>query len=72
MAEAHDRMADARERFVEHVIRHTDMMKDAIEAVRTFEDRMDLRLKLFDERLDPNHTVLDSLQALVPCYRKPA
>lgn len=66
MAEAYDRMAVARERFVEHVIRHTEMMKDAIETIRMFEDRMDLRLKLFDERLDLNHTVLDALQALVP------
>lgn len=66
MAEAYDRMAVARERFVEHVILHTDMMKDAIKSIKMFEDRMDLRLKLFDERLDLNHTVLDSLQALVP------
>lgn len=66
MAEEYKRMADARERFVEHVIRHTEMMKQAIERIRMFEDHFDARLKLFDERLDLNHTVLDSLQALVP------
>jgi|GEM_PF-5697280 len=42
------------------------MMKDAIERIRMFEDNIDLRLKLFDQRLDLNHTVLDSLKALVP------
>jgi len=42
------------------------MMKDAIERIRMFEDNIDLRLKLFDQRLDLSHTVLDSLKALVP------
>ena len=66
MSEAYDRMAVARERFVEHVIRHTDMMKQAIERIRMFEDHLDLRLKAFDARLDLNHNVLDALQALIP------
>lgn len=66
MAEAYDRMAVARERFVEHVIRHTEMMQEAIEALKMFEENIDLRLKLFDKRLDLNYTVLDSLKALVP------
>lgn len=64
MAEAYDRMADARERFVEHVIRHTEMMQQAIESQKLFEENMDLRLKIFEKKLDMKGSILDSLKSL--------
>jgi hypothetical protein len=64
MSDAYDRLAVAYDRFVESVLRHTDMMTSSMEFLKLFEEQMDLRLKIFDARLDMKSTILDSLKSL--------
>jgi len=66
MSESYDRLSTQYNRFVESVLRHTDMMTSAVERIRLFEDHLDLHLKSYDARLDFLKTIQDSLAALVP------
>jgi hypothetical protein len=65
MSEAYDRQAESREKFVEAVLRHTDMMTSSMEILRGFEDRIDLRMKMYDAQVDYLKSIQKSLESLV-------
>lgn len=72
MSESYDRMAENCERFAEVIIKHTDVMKNAIKRIGMFEDHLDLHLKSYDARLDVLKTIQDGLAALVPALSEAA
>jgi hypothetical protein len=72
MSEAYDRQAESREKFVEAVLRHTDMMTNSMDILRAFEDRIDLRMKMFDAQTDFLKSIHDAVAAMVKAFSEAA
>jgi hypothetical protein len=72
MSEAYDRMAVRHEKFVEAVVRHTDMLTHTMEMLRDLEDRIDLRMKTYDARFDYLKTMQDSMTSMVSALSEAA
>jgi cobalamin biosynthesis protein CbiD len=72
MSESYDRMAVRHEKFVEAVVRHTDMLTHTMEMLSDLEDRIDLRMKTYDARFDYLKTMQESVSAMVPALSEAA
>src|SRR5688572_7687962 len=66
MAESQDRLAASYDRFVEAVLRHTEMMTTSINRLSVHENFLELHMKSYDARLDFLGKIQDSLSALLP------